>query len=534
MKRKLIVAFMALCCVISFANSVKSQNVYSKEAEQKLISALQIISLAYVDTVNSNKLTEAAIEAMLKKLDPHSVYVSKEEVEKMNEPLVGNFDGIGVQFNLIKDTIVVVTPTPDGPSEKVGIMSGDKIVTIDGVNSTGEKINTDYVVKHLRGVKGTVVKVGIYRKGKPGILEFSVTRDKIPINSVDATYMLTPEIGYIKLNKFAAQTMEEFHEAMRKLRGKGMKSLVLDLRDNSGGYLNTAIDLADEFLKEGKTSVYTEGNASPKQISKTTSKGSFEKGKLVILINEGSASASEIVSGAIQDWDRGLIIGRRSFGKGLVQRPFNLPDGSLIRLTTAHYYTPSGRCVQKPYDEGTDKYFKDLSQRYKNGELMHADSIKFPDSLKFYTAKHRLVYGGGGIMPDIFMPLDTSRISDYYTDLLRKGIFNTFVMSYLDGSREDLKNKYPSIEEFNKNFVVDNTLIAKFMDFGEKEGVKKNEAEFKTSEKYITNFLKAWIARNLWDYEAYWVITNQEDEVVQKAISSINDAKTFENYKIDY
>ncbi len=521
-----------LLCISTF--QISAQRYDPKTSDQKLTSALQIIRLAYVDTVNEDKLTESAIIAMLKELDPHSVYMSKEEIEKANEPLIGNFDGIGVQFNIVKDTIVVITPTPNGPSEKVGILSGDKIVKIDNEDAVGKIVNNDFVLKRLRGVKGSSVKVGIFRRGRAGIMDYTIVRDKIPINSVDAAYMVTPEIGYIKVNKFAQNTMDEFHEAMAKLKKSGMKSMILDLRDNSGGYLNTAIDMADEFLPEGKISVFTEGHSSPKQTSITTGKGDFEKGKLVILINEGSASASEIVSGAVQDWDRGLIIGRRSFGKGLVQRPFNLPDGSVIRLTTAHYYTPTGRCVQKPYNEGTEKYFKDLQNRFKHGELVNPDSIKFPDSLKYYTPNKRVVYGGGGIMPDIFIPLDTTRISDYYSDLLRKNIINQFVLDYLDKNRDKLKSQYANVIEFSKGYTVDENFMTKFVDYAEKEGVKKDEKGFQTSEKYIKNFIKAWIARNLWDYEAYFYITNQDDEVFQQAVESIENKEMFRMNKINY
>jgi len=519
-------------CLSAF--HVSAQRYDPKTSDQKLSAALQIIRMAYVDTVNEEKLTETAIISMLKDLDPHSVYMSKEEIQRANEPLIGNFDGIGVQFNIIKDTIVVITPTPNGPSEKVGILSGDKIVKIDNQDAVGKIVTNEYVVKRLRGLKGTSVKVGIYRRGKSGLLDYTIVRDKIPINSVDAAYMATPEIGYIKVNKFAQNTMDEFHDAMAKLKKEGMESLILDLRDNSGGYLNTAIDLADEFLPDGKLEVYTEGHSSPKQVSLATSKGGFEKGKLVVLINEGSASASEIVTGAVQDWDRALIIGRRSFGKGLVQRPYDLPDGSVIRLTTAHYFTPTGRCVQKPYNEGTEKYFKDLQNRYKHGELMNPDSIKFPDSLKFYTPHKRVVYGGGGIMPDIFIPLDTTRISTYYTDLLRKNIVNNFILDYLYQNRDKLKKQYPDVVAFKKGFQIDNEFMNKFFEYADKEGVKKDEAGYKLSEDYIKNFIKAWIARNLWDFEAYFVIINDEDEVFQKALKSIQDKDMFKVNKIDY
>lgn len=529
-----MIKMFVLLFVVSF---LSLQNTYAqqhdpKKSDQKFAAALQIIRLQYVDTTNEEKLTEAAIIAMLKELDPHSVYMSKSDIDKANEPLVGNFDGIGVQFNIIKDTIIVITPVPNGPSEKVGIMSGDKIVKIDGEDAVGKNINSEYVVKKLRGPKGSSVKVSIFRRGKKELLEYTIVRDKIPINSLDAAYMATSEIGYIKLNKFAQNTMTEFSEALKKLKKSGMKSLILDLRDNSGGYLNTAIELADEFLKKDEMIVYTEGVNSPRQVNLATSVGDFEKGKLVILINEGSASASEIVTGAVQDWDRGLVIGRRSFGKGLVQRPFTLPDLSVIRLTTAHYYTPTGRCVQKPYNDGVEKYYKDLQDRYKHGELMNPDSIKFPDSLKYYTPNKRVVYGGGGIMPDIFIPLDTTKFSDYYSDLLRKNIINQFVLKYLDDNREKLKAKYPDVEAFLKGYFLDEAFMNAFFAFSDAEGVKKDEAGYKTSELYIKNFIKAWIARNLWDYDAYWRISNEEDDVFIEAKKAIESKDMFRDNKI--
>jgi carboxyl-terminal processing protease len=529
-----LLKFCVLLSFLVFASfATNAQRHDPKKSDQKFAAALQIIRFAYVDTVNEEKLTEAAITAMLKELDPHSTYMSKEEVEKANEPLQGNFEGIGVQFEVIKDTIIVVTPVPGGPSEKLGIQSGDKIVKIDGEDATGSKVTSDYVVSKLRGPKGSEVTIAIFRKNSKKLLDYTITRDKIPIFSVDAAYMAAPGVGYIKLNKFAATTMEEFKTAMSKLKGEGMTNLILDLQNNSGGYLNTAIDLADEFLPEGKLEVYTEGYFSPKQENFATSAGDFEKGRLVILVNEGSASASEILAGAVQDWDRAIIIGRRTFGKGLVQRPYNLPDGSVIRLTTAHYYTPTGRCVQKPYDEGVDKYYEDLTKRYQHGEYVNPDSIKFPDSLKYYTPNKRIVYGGGGIMPDIFIALDTTRSTEFYNSVIRKGILNEFIQKYLEKNRDQMKKSYPTVDAFVKNFSITNDFMTEFTDFAAQEGVKKDDEQFAKSEKYLSNLLKARLAQNLWDFAAFWQVYNESDDVYNRALQIIQDKAKFKELKIN-
>jgi carboxyl-terminal processing protease len=377
------------------------------------------------------------------------------------------------------------------------------------------------------------VNVSIFRKGKKDLIDFTITRDKIPINSIDAAYMIKPGIGYINLNKFAQTSMQEFYDAVNRLKNEGMKSMILDLRNNSGGYMGTAIELSDEFLNPGKLIVYTQGRSAQREDFYSTAKGLFETGKLVIIINENSASASEIVSGAIQDWDRGIIVGRRSFGKGLVQRPFQLPDSSMIRLTTARYYNPSGKCIQKSYADGIDKYYEDFSIRMKHGELIHPDSIKFPDSLKFYTSKKRVVYGGGGIMPDVFIPWDSTPISDYYLDLRRKNVMASYVGDYVDKSRKTLKTSYPVFADFDKNFLIDDAFMADFFTYAEKEGVKKDEKGYGLSEKLIKSQLKGMIAQKLWDMTELFTIINQYDEEVLKAIEVVEDDALYQKLKID-
>jgi carboxyl-terminal processing protease len=500
---------------------------------KKYNAAMQLINYAYVDTINEARLVEKAIVETLKDLDPHSVYISKKDVQKANEPLEGNFDGIGVQFEILKDTISVVHSIPGGPSERLGIMSGDKIVKIDGETVVGKKITNQFVLDHLRGKRGTKVSVSIFRKGKKDLIDFTITRDKIPINSIDAAYMIKPGVGYINLNKFAQTSMQEFTESVNLLNSQGMKSMILDLRNNSGGYMGTSIDLSDAFLGPSKLIVYTQGRKAQREDFYSTAKGLFESGKLVIMINENSASASEIVSGAIQDWDRGIIVGRRSFGKGLVQRPFQLPDSSVIRLTTARYYNPSGKCIQKPYSEGTDKYYEDFSIRMKHGELIHPDSIKFPDSLKYYTSKKRVVYGGGGIMPDVFIPWDSTPISDYYLDLRRKNVINSYVGDYVDKSRNTLKSSYPEFSIYDRDFLIDDAFMAGFFTYAEKEGVKKDEKGYADSEKLIKSQLKGLIAQKLWDMTELYTIINQYDEEVLKAIEVVEDDSLFQKLQID-
>ncbi len=515
----IISIYLSIC-----SSSIQAQHAQKsdgRETSQKFAAALFYIDNFYVDSTNTPELVEKAIVSTLKELDPHSAYISKKDIDAANEPLEGSFEGIGVTFQLFNDTILVIAPVPGGPSEKLGILAGDKIIKIDGVDAFGSKINNNYVMEHLRGDKGSLVNVSILRNNRKELIEYAIVRDKIPINSIDATFMIDGNVGYIKLNRFSKTSMEEFHASMAQLKTEGMKSLILDLRGNSGGFLNTAVELSDEFLGNGKLIVYTEGLRSPRQDFSATDLGDFESGNLIVLINEGSASASEIVSGAIQDWDRGIILGRRSFGKGLVQRPFQLPDGSVIRLTASRYYTPTGRSIQKPYTEGVESYYKDLYERQKHGEFVHADSIHFPDSLKYLTPSKRIVYGGGGIMPDVFVPFDSTQYTDYYSDLIRKGVLNKFTLEFSNKNRELFAKKYPVFKKFNSDFIVDESLMNQFIELGKKEGVTFKEDQFKLSENFMKYQIKAMIARNLWDISRYFEVLIDVDDNLQRALDLI-------------
>jgi carboxyl-terminal processing protease len=495
-----------------------------KTSAEKLTALFYHIENSYVDSVETSALVDDAIREILSDLDPHSVYIPAEDVEKANEGLEGNFEGIGIQFNILKDTIVVVSPIAGGPSEALGIMAGDKIVSIEGENVAGIGITNKDVADKLRGDKGTMVNVGIRRRGAKKVLDFDIIRDKIPIYSMDASYMATDKVGYIKLNRFSKTTMDEFRGALAKLKANGMQDLILDLQGNGGGLLETSIQLADEFLESGELVVYTEGRSYPRREAKATSYGGFDKGRLIVLIDEGSASASEIVAGAVQDWDRGLIVGRRSFGKGLVQRPIALPDGSYVRLTTQKYYTPSGRCIQKPYDEGAEAYYSEKFERYENGELWSLDSLETPDSLKYYTDNHRTVYGGGGITPDVFVPLDTSHSSKLNSDLIRKGIMNSFAITYTDKNRKKLLKEFNNVEEYIQNFDV-REAIPEFKEYAleEDEEIDWDEEQYDISARMIEGRLKALIARNLWDTSAYYQVFNPEWPAYKNALKILEE-----------
>ncbi len=487
----------------------------------------------YVDSVKEKELVDNAIIGMLEKLDPHSTYIPKEEVQKMNEPLDGSFDGIGVQFQMMEDTLLVVQTISGGPSERVGIMAGDRIVSVNDTSIAGVKMQNTDIMKRLRGPKGTEVRVKVLRRSVKELIEFKIIRDKIPIYSLDASYMVSSETGYIKLNRFSATTMEEYHTAFAKLKKQGMKSLILDLQGNGGGYLTAAVELADEFLPKGKMTVYTEGNAQPRQTEVSTSKGEFEKGNLVILVDEGSASASEIVAGAVQDWDRGVLVGRRTFGKGLVQKAIPLPDESQIRLTIARYYTPAGRNIQRPYDKGAVEYRKDLIDRYNHGELQHADSIVFPDSLKFTTKiLGRTVFGGGGVMPDIFIPIDTARYTDYHRNLVAKGIINKFILNYVEENRNALTKKFPSKKDnsfsnFNTTFNITDEVLQQLIDKGTQEKIEFNEEQFSQSKELIKIQLKALIASDLWGINEYYQVINQVNDSFLKAVELLQNPELY-------
>jgi len=523
MKKILTIFILTLIFVSSNAQIMTSLQ------QRKLSSAFNIISNLYVDSINEKKLVETAIESVLKELDPHSSYIPKEEVERVNEPLEGSFEGVGIQFQVLEDTLLVIQTISGCPAEKVGVLPGDRIIYIGDELIAGVKIQSSDILKKLRGPKGSEVTVKIKRGGKKDLLIFTITRDKIPVYSVDASYMIDKNIGFIKINNFGSNTVDEFKKALSKLQKQGMKNLILSLQGNGGGYLNAATQIADEFLSREKLIVYTEGLNQPKSVMGATAIGSFETGKLVILVDEYSASASEILSGAIQDWDRGIIIGRRTFGKGLVQRQLQLIDGSVLRLTTARYYTPTGRCIQKSYKNGVDEYEKDLMERYKHGEFVHADSIHFPDSLKYQTLRlKRTVYGGGGIMPDIFVPLDTTQYSDYYRKIVGRGIVNKASVMYIDKNRTDLKKTYKKFDVFNKKFEIPNEFLQQIIESAKKEGIEFNEKEFETSKAILKMQLKALVARDLWDMNEYYQIVSSDNESLQKAIEILKTPGTYE------
>ena len=490
----------------------------------KFRMAQSAISNLYVDKVDDNKLVEDAIRGMLKELDPHSTYSNPDEVKALTEPLQGNFEGIGVQFNVVEDTLMVIQPITNGPSERVGIVAGDRIVSVNDTAIAGVKMKKEDMMKRLRGPKGTKVKLGVVRPGAGKPLSFMVVRDKIPVYSIHASYMIRPGVGYVRIEQFAQNTYDEFMRAVGRLREQGMQTLIIDLQDNGGGYLQTAVQIGNEFLQRGDLVVYTEGRSTPRQTFNADGRGSLRDLDLYVLMNEFSASASEILAGAIQDQDRGTVVGRRSFGKGLVQRPIEFSDGSMIRLTIAHYYTPSGRCIQKPYKKGDLKdYEMDFENRLKHGELTNPDSIHFADSLKFHTLhEHRTVYGGGGIMPDYFVPLDTTKYTRFHRKLAAKNLVINANLRYVDQHRKELKQRYPSFEGFLTEFEVPQSVVDDILAEAKKQGIEpKDDDELQRTLVYLRTQLKGLIARDLWDMNEYFQIVNDNNDIVRKVLELI-------------
>ncbi len=519
-----------LCLLLGIALLLGAQRRSNNNSMQKLLNAQYAISNFYVDTVNNDQLIEEAIRGMLESLDPHSTYTDAKETKELEEPLQGEFSGIGIQFNMKQDTLYVIQTIVGGPSEKVGILAGDRIVTVNDTVIAGVKMKNSDIMKRLRGKKGTKVTVQVKRGNNPELITFRITRDNIPLYSVDAAYMIDGKTGYIQISRFGAKTHEEMVEAIEKLLDQGMKQLIIDLGDNGGGYLNSAVDMCNEFLNRNQLIVYTQGNNSPRQDAKADGFGNYKDMKLVVIVDQFSASASEIFSGAMQDWDRAVIVGRRTYGKGLVQRPFRFDDGSMMRLTVARYYTPSGRCIQKPYTKGDKEHYEeDLLDRSKEGEYFHIDSIQFNDSLTYRTLKNeRIIYGGGGIMPDVFVPLDTTENSKYYRDMLAKGVINQFAVDYVDNNRERIKTEYTDVHDFDRRFSLTEDDMKNFIAMGERDKVAYNDEQYKISENLLKTVLKGLIARDVFaDPGAYTIIINHRNKDVQEALRVINDDKLY-------
>lgn len=526
MKKMKYLAAAVICAAATFGISAQySRSNSASRQQQKLLMVENIVNNLYVDNVDEEKIVENAVRGILENLDPHSSYSTKEETTSSQETMQGSFSGIGIQFNMQKDTLYVVQTIAGGPSEKVGILPGDRFIAVDDSIIAGRKLKNTDIMKRLRGPKGTKVNIKVKRGSNAELLEFRITRDDIPLNSIDAVYMADGKTGYIRLSRFAATSYKEFKDAITKLKKQGMQQLILDLTDNGGGYMQIAAQIANEMLNRGNLIVYTQGRKSPRQNLNAYGSGTFRTQKVVVMINQFSASASEILSGAIQDWDRGVVVGRRSFGKGLVQREFLLPDSSSFRLTIARYYTPSGRNIQKPYVKGDrEDYDKDIIDRYNHGELQSADSIHFADSLKHTTLRlHRTVYGGGGIMPDVFVPLDTTQYTDYHRRLVAKGIIPQFALRYVDKNRADLKAQYPDAQKFIKEFTVTDEMLNNLVDAGKAEKVDFDKSQFAKSKEMLRTFVKAAIANDLFSTGAYFQIVNEQNDIYKEALSIIND-----------
>ena len=526
MKKMKYLAAAVICAAATFGISAQySRSNSASRQQQKLLMVENIVNNLYVDNVDEEKIVENAVRGILENLDPHSSYSTKEETTSSQETMQGSFSGIGIQFNMQKDTLYVVQTIAGGPSEKVGILPGDRFIAVDDSIIAGRKLKNTDIMKRLRGPKGTKVNIKVKRGSNAELLEFRITRDDIPLNSIDAVYMADGKTGYIRLSRFAATSYKEFKDAITKLKKQGMQQLILDLTDNGGGYMQIAAQIANEMLNRGNLIVYTQGRKSPRQNLNADGSGTFRTQKVVVMINQFSASASEILSGAVQDWDRGVVVGRRSFGKGLVQREFLLPDSSSFRLTIARYYTPSGRNIQKPYVKGDrEDYDKDIIDRYNHGELQSADSIHFADSLKHTTLRlHRTVYGGGGIMPDVFVPLDTTQYTDYHRRIVAKGIIPQFALRYVDKNRADLKAQYPDAQKFIKEFTVTDEMLNNLVDAGKAEKVDFDKSQFAKSKEMLRTFVKAAIANDLFSTGAYFQIVNEQNDIYKEALSIIND-----------
>lgn len=529
MKKLLIIISAAVALSVFAAGKSSIFGKSNLSPDQKLRISEAVVAQYYVDTVNEDKLVETAIRSMLEELDPHSSYSTPQETKELNEPLDGNFSGIGISFNMNQDTLYVISTVAGGPSERVGLLGGDRIITVNDTLIAGVKMRNTDIMKRLRGPKGTNVAVKVLRRaaGKADTINFVITRDEIPINSVDAAYMVDNKTGYIRLSRFSMETRNEIEKALKNLKKQGMTQLILDLVDNGGGYMQPAIDILGEILEPGNLAVYTEGRNSPRAEFNAKPHGSkplFKDGRIVVMVNQYTASSSEITTGAIQDWDRGVVVGRRTYGKGLVQRPFPFPDGSMIRLTVAHYYTPTGRDIQKPYEKGDMKaYAMDIIDRYNHGELMHADSIKYIDSLRVETLRNkRSIYGGGGITPDKFVPLDTTDFTKYYRDVMAKGTINQYAIQYVDNHRKETLAKYKTDDDYLRGFTVSQQMLADLFDKAAKEGVEINEEQAKQSEPLFKMILKGLIGRDVYDQPTYFKVYNEYDPIFKEAYRLIN------------
>ena len=522
--------FLVLPLFVALSLSVSAQRGMP-QAMQKLLNAEYAISTLYVDSVDEDKLIEEAIKGMLESLDPHSSYTDAKETKELEEPLQGEFSGVGIQFNMNKDTLYVIQTVPGGPSERVGVLAGDRIIYVNDTLIAGVKMKNSDIQKRLRGKKGSTVIIKVKRAGVPELITFRITRDNIPVHSIDASYMMDEQTGYLRISRFGAKTYEEMMDALKDLKKQGMTQLILDLADNGGGYLNAAIDMCNEFLERGQLMVYTEGENNPRSEANANGWGSHKDLHMVVIVNQYSASAAEIFAGAMQDWDRAVVVGRRTFGKGLVQRPFKFEDGSMMRLTVARYYTPSGRCIQKPYNRGDKKaYEKELLDRANEGEYYNLDSIQFNDTLRYATRLNgRTIYGGGGVMPDVYVPVDTSEYSTYYRDLSAKGIINQYAIKYVDKNRKSLNKQFKTVKDFDNGFIVSDEMMRDFIAMGEKDSVKYDEEKYRTSEMMLKAIIKGLIARDIYgDPGAYSVVINHRNPDVKAAYDVLNDRERYQ------